>query len=61
MKRESLFIQATGQPEIPLVAIKSNTFVHLEVGVKIVFNSELDKMDLHQAGRTFNFERGKLH
>lgn len=48
----ALFVQGTGQPAIPLTAVKENTFIHVGAGIELVFNSANDEMVLTQGGKS---------
>ena len=56
-KGESLFGQATGQPEFPLEATSARTFRFLQAGLTIEFVPEEDQLILKQMGQTFTLEK----
>nr|WP_315159127.1 serine hydrolase domain-containing protein [uncultured Flavobacterium sp.] len=56
-KENKLFGQATGQPEFPLMATATNTFIFEQAGLILEFDSTKKQMVLKQSGRDFMFTK----
>lgn len=57
IKEDTLYAQATNQPEIPLTVAEKNQFVFEKAGIKLTFIPENNQLNLIQGGKTYLFNK----